>query len=103
MRPFEIVRDDVTGEEIIEVSITGASLIKNSFLNKGSAFTDEERREFDLLGLLPPHVSTMEQQLARNYENYKRQANELERYVFLTALQHRNETLFYRLLEDHIS
>jgi len=103
MRPFRIIHDKATGEDVVEVSVTGDLLIKNSLLNKGSAFTDDERREFQLLGLLPPHVSTMEEQLARNYENYKRQEDDLQRYVFLSALQDRNETLFYRLLQDHIT
>jgi malate dehydrogenase (oxaloacetate-decarboxylating) len=71
-------------------------------LNKGSAFPENERREFGLLGLLPLHCSTIEEQLARTYENYKRKESDLERYVFLTALQDRNETLFYRLLQEHI-
>src|SRR5262245_30251316 len=67
------------------------------------AFTDEERREFGLLGLLPPRVSTVEEQLARNYENYRRKESDIERYIFLMALQDRNETLFYQLLGRHIS
>ena len=72
-------------------------------LNKGSAFSQDERREFGLLGLLPLHSSTVEEQLARTYENYRRKETDLERYVFLMALQDRNEALFYRLLQEHIS
>ena len=55
------------------------------------------------MGLLPLHSSTEAEQLARTYENYQRKESDLERYVFLTALQDRNETLFYRLLQEHIS
>jgi malate dehydrogenase (oxaloacetate-decarboxylating) len=55
------------------------------------------------LGLLPLHSSTLEEQLVRTYENCQRKETDLERYVFLTALQDRNETLFYRLLLEHIS
>ncbi|HSE25308.1 MAG TPA: NAD-dependent malic enzyme [Pyrinomonadaceae bacterium] len=87
----------------IETDLTGQLLLDNPLLNKGSAFPADERREFGLLGLLPPHTSTAEEQLARTYENYLRKETDLERYVFLTALQDRNETLFYRLLQDHIS
>lgn len=88
---------------VIETGLTGQLLLDNPLLNKGSAFPEDERRQFGLLGLLPPHVSTVEEQLARTYENYTRKESDLERYVFLTALQDRNETLFYRLLQEHIS
>ena len=90
-------------ESLIETSLTGPLLLDNPLLNRGSAFSEAERREFGLLGLLPLHCSTIEEQLARTYENYKRKESDLERYVFLTALQDRNETLFYRLLQEHIS
>lgn len=72
-------------------------------LNKGSAFPEDERRELGLLGLLPFHVSSIEQQLERTYANYRAKNSDLERYVFLTALQDRNEALFYRLVLKHIS
>lgn len=88
---------------LIETSLTGQVLLDNPLLNKGSAFPEDERREFDLMGLLPLHCSTIEEQLARTYENYQRKESDLERYVFLTALQDRNETLFYRLLQEHIT
>jgi malate dehydrogenase (oxaloacetate-decarboxylating) len=103
MSAFNIVQVPEAGEEVYEVSLAGDLLINNSLLNKGSAFTDDERREFGLLGLLPAHVSTMGEQVARNYENYKRKENDLERYIFLVSLQERNETLYYRLLGEHIT
>ena len=81
-------------ESLIETSLTGQLLLDNPLLNKGSAFSREERLEFRLLGLLPQHASTVEEQLARTYENYQREKSDLDRYVFLTALQDRNETLF---------
>jgi malate dehydrogenase (oxaloacetate-decarboxylating) len=87
----------------VRTSLTGQLLLDNPLLNKGSAFPEDERREFGLFGLLPLHCSTIEEQLARTYENYRRKESDLERYVFLMALQDRNETLFYRLLQDHIS
>jgi hypothetical protein len=90
-------------EALIETSLTGQRLLDNPLLNKGSAFSRDERRDFGLLGLLPLHSSTLEEQLARTYENYQRKETDLERYVFLTALQDRNETLLYRLLLEHIS
>jgi malate dehydrogenase (oxaloacetate-decarboxylating) len=95
--------DEQTGEEMLEVSLTGQLLLDYPLLNKGMAFTDEERRELGLLGLLPPHVSDVEEQLERNYENYRRKESDIERYIFLMALQDRNETLFYKLLGRHVS
>ena len=87
--------------EALAVSLTGYLLLDNPMLNKGSAFSREERLEFGLLGLLPPHTSTLAEQSARAYENYRRKETDVERYVFLVSLQDRNETLFYRLLQEH--
>ena len=71
-------------------------------LNKGTAFTEEERKEFGLHGLLPPHLETLDEQVVRAYEAYKRKDDDLERHIYLRALQDTNEVLFYRLLLDHI-
>ncbi len=90
-------------EPVIETALSGQLLLDHPLLNKGSAFPEDERRELGLLGLLPPHSSTIEEQLARTYGNYLRKESDLERYVFLTALQDRNEVLFYRLLQEHIT
>lgn len=87
----------------LEVSLCGQELLENPMLNKGSAFPESERHEFGLLGLLPFHPSTIEEQLARTYENYRRKETDLERYIFLVSLQDRNETLFYRLVQEHIT
>lgn len=87
----------------LEVSLFGQELLENPVLNKGSAFPESERHEFGLLGLLPFHPSTIEEQLARTYENYRRKETDLERYIFLVSLQDRNETLFYRLVQEHIT
>ncbi|MGH9822912.1 MAG: oxaloacetate-decarboxylating malate dehydrogenase, partial [Blastocatellia bacterium] len=89
--------------ETLSVGLRGKALLEDPLLNKGSAFTDLERRELGLLGLLPPHVSTVEEQLARTYENYRLKESDIERYIFLTSLHDRNETLFYRLLQEHIA
>ena len=83
--------------------MAGHPLLDNPLLNKGSAFSEAERRKLGLLGLLPFHPSTPEEQVRRAYENYQRKDSDIERYVFLTALQDRNETLFYRLVLDHVS
>jgi malate dehydrogenase (oxaloacetate-decarboxylating) len=83
--------------------LTGHSLLDHPLLNEGSAFPEADRRRLGLLGLLPYHCSTIDEQLVRVYGNYQRKNNDLERYIFLTALQDRNETLFYRLLQKHIT
>ena len=95
-----LARDTEVG---IATSLSGQLLLDNPLSNKGSAFSIDERRELGLIGLLPAHFSTIEEQLTRTYENYQRKQSDLGRYVFLTALQDRNETLFYRLLEEHIT
>ena len=77
-------------------------LLDTPLLNKGTAFTDEERSLFGLHGLLPPHVETLEEQVARAYEAYARKDDDLERHIYLRALQDNNEVLFYRLLLEHI-
>jgi malate dehydrogenase (oxaloacetate-decarboxylating) len=77
-------------------------LLDTPLLNKGTAFTHEERAVFGLLGLLPPHVETLEEQVVRAYEAYQRKDDDLERHIYLRALQDTNEVLFYRLLLDHI-
>ncbi|MEJ2476080.1 MAG: NAD-dependent malic enzyme [Desulfobacterales bacterium] len=71
-------------------------------LNKGTAFSEEERDKLGLWGLLPPGVNTMEEQVLRVMGNYNRKTTDLEKYIFLVALQDRNQTLFYRVLTDHL-
>jgi hypothetical protein len=77
-------------------------LLNRQGLNKGTAFTDEERTALGLHGLLPPQVESLDSQAARAYEAYKRKDEDLERHIYLRALQDTNEVLFYRLLLDHI-
>ena len=72
-------------------------------LNKGTAFTEEERDKLGLRGLLPPGINTMEEQVLRVMGNYNRKTTDLEKYIFLVALQDRNQTLFYRVLTDHLA
>jgi len=84
------------------VHARGAALLADPLTNKGTAFSAEERAALDLDGLLPPAVCTMPQQLDRVYQSLLRKSTPLERYIYLVALQDRNETLFYRLLHEHI-
>jgi malate dehydrogenase (oxaloacetate-decarboxylating)(NADP+) len=80
----------------------GLDLLQDPRLNKGTAFTPEERAALGLEGLLPPRVFTIEEQLGRVMENFRAKASDLERYVYMVALQDRNETLFYRTVVDHL-
>jgi malate dehydrogenase (oxaloacetate-decarboxylating)(NADP+) len=80
----------------------GVDLLHNPLLNKGTAFTEKEREALGLRGLLPPRVATMEEQIARVMSNYRAKPNDLERYIYLASLHDRNETLFYRVVVDHV-
>lgn len=90
-------------KRIIETESSGKDLLSDPVLNKGTAFTYEERIRFELHGLLPPVIETLEQQCVRAYEAYKRKGEDLERHIFLRALQDTNETLFYALLYRHMA
>ena len=83
-------------------SPTGFQVLNSASLNKGTAFTDEERTKYKLHGLLPPTINSPESQLARALQNMRRKYYDIERYVFLTSLQGRNERLFYQLVINNI-
>jgi malate dehydrogenase (oxaloacetate-decarboxylating) len=99
---FSIRIDPATGQQYMAVSQKGRSLLLNSFTNKGTAFTQRERDELDLCGLVPPAVCTIHQQMDRSYGNFKAKTSNLEKFIYLSGLQDRNETLFYRLVFEHI-
>ena len=80
----------------------GEEILHDPLLNKGTAFSPAERRALGLTGLLPPHVHRLEEQVARVMDNYRNKQTDLERYIHLVSLQDRNETLFYRVVVDHI-
>lgn len=101
MLRYKICKDE-DGHDVYEVDTDGIDLLHNPILNKGSSFTDEERRLFKMDGLLPSAVQTLGQQVARTYEAYVVKDSDIERYIFLRALQDRNETLFYALLMEHL-
>ncbi|MEE8321620.1 MAG: NAD-dependent malic enzyme [Gammaproteobacteria bacterium] len=81
---------------------SGVDLIHNPVLNKGTAFTKEERRAFGLRGLLPARICDQDEQICRVMENFRNKTSDIEKYIYLIALLDRNETLFYRVVQDHI-
>jgi malate dehydrogenase (oxaloacetate-decarboxylating)(NADP+) len=82
--------------------LRGTKLLTEPLLNKGTAFSEHERDALGLRGLLPPRVFTLEEQVERTLLNLSRKTTPLEKYIYLTQLQNRNEVLFYRLVLDHI-
>ncbi|MFZ5495718.1 MAG: NAD-dependent malic enzyme [Verrucomicrobiota bacterium] len=80
----------------------GVDLLHDPLLNKGTAFTEAERDAFGLRGLLPPNVNTQAEQVRRVLESFRRKPTDLEKYIYLISLQERNETLFYRVVMDHL-
>lgn len=84
------------------IPYAGPNLLETPLLNKGSAFTREERAAFNLTGLLPPRYETIEEQVKRCYLQYSSFDTALNKHIYLRAIQDNNETLFYRLLQNHL-
>jgi malate dehydrogenase (oxaloacetate-decarboxylating) len=87
---------------VARVRLRGSSVLSSPLINRGTAFTRQERHALGLTGLLPSGVSTIEGQLRRTYAQYSRQPDDLNKNVYLANLRDRNEILFYRLLTEHI-
>ncbi|WON78122.1 NAD-dependent malic enzyme [Serratia sp. UGAL515B_01] len=85
------------------IPYAGPILLEFPLLNKGSAFTEEERSQFNLHGLLPEAVETIEEQVERAYRQYQDFKNDNDKHIYLRNIQDTNETLFYRMLESHLS
>ena len=94
--------DPDTGEHYLPVSARGTELLKTSMLNKGSAFTREEREAFGLIGMLPDRVFTIEEQVERAVYQLTFKHTEMDKNIYLNGLMDRNETLFYRYLIDNL-
>jgi malate dehydrogenase (oxaloacetate-decarboxylating)(NADP+) len=84
-------------------SASGSALLRDPFLNKGTAFTEEERDNGRLRGLLPPRVLSMEAQAGKVLQNFSEKATDLEKYLYLISLQDENTSLFYRFVIDNIA
>ncbi len=102
MLDFKQNRDPKTGELYIETSLMGKPLLTIPQLNKGTAFTYEERKEFGLLGKLPHRVETLEEQTKRAYLQYSSYTTRLQQNIYLNNLHDKNQILFYKLLNKHL-
>ena len=90
------------GHSCYETRVRGLDVLNSPSLNKGTAFTEGERKALGLTGLLPPDISTLEAQVKRAYIQYERLPDALSKNIYLTALHDRNEVLFYRLFSEHL-
>jgi len=81
---------------------TTASILNNPFLNKGTAFTQAERKALGIVGTLPSHVQTLDEQATQAYAQFQSKANDLEKRLFLMNLFNENRTLFFRLMDEHV-
>lgn len=102
MFEFKIIHNANGDISDIETRLTGNDLLGTPKLNKGAAFTEEERRTFELTGLLPHQVETLEQQVARMYVQYHEHHTPLGKHIYLNVLHDYNETLFYKLVSEHL-
>ena len=84
------------------IPYAGPTLLEMPLLNKGSAFDEDERVAFNLIGLLPKNVETIEEQVERAYRQYSACDSDLDKHIYLRGIQDDNETMFFRLLEDHL-
>ncbi len=97
---YELIRS--SDEVIARIRARGNGVLSNPRINRGTAFTLHERQALGLTGLLPSGVSTIDGQLRRTYAQYRAQADDLRKWVYLANLRDRNEVLFYRLLSEHL-
>lgn len=93
----------VNEPQTVKTPLRGRSLVESPLHNKGTAFTERERIELGLVGLLPPHVESLAEQAERAYDAFSVKASNIEKHIFLRQLQDENETLFYRLMLNHIA
>lgn len=100
---YSVIRDKDGKITNVQTSLRGDALLGNNRINKDTAFTAKEREELGLLGKLPPKIDTLEEQAERCYAQFKEQKDNVAKYVYLNELHNHNETLFYKLVEDHLS
>jgi malate dehydrogenase (oxaloacetate-decarboxylating) len=99
---FRPLTDTATGQMYLPIAKRGDALLNDEFLNKGDAFSHDERAMFGLCGMLPDHVATIDEQLLRVRVQFDSKIRDIDKNVYLNALMDRNETLFYRFVEDNL-
>jgi malate dehydrogenase (oxaloacetate-decarboxylating) len=102
MLDFQVLKDEKTGELTVKTPLSGKLLLTSPQLNKGTAFTNEERHEFGLLGKLPAAVETLSEQTMRAFLQYSAFSTDLQKSIYLRTLHETNETVFYKLVIDHM-
>ena len=102
LSPYFAFKRDSEGRGYLEVYLRGGALLRLAATNKGTAFTARERRELGLEGMLPPAITTLDQQVARLYRGYCRQTDDIAKYQYLRAMQERSEVRFYAMLQRHL-
>ncbi|MDP2875827.1 MAG: hypothetical protein Q8O00_06550, partial [Holophaga sp.] len=102
MKTFAFKIDPMTGEDYYEVYARGRQLLNDPHLNKASGFSREERETLGLEGLVRSAVLSLDIQVERAYEAFLRKPDDLEKYIFLVALQDRSEVVFYKLVTEHL-
>ncbi len=100
--PYYDVKRDQQGKRYLVPRVSGFELTRIPLLNKGTAFTAQERRDLGLLGLLPQHIDTLAEQVERLYQRYQEPQLPIDKHAFLRSLQDRNEVLFYALISKHL-
>ena len=93
---------DSSSKSALYIPHSGPSLLETPLLNKGSAFSAKERDTFNLTGLIPPRYESIEEQVDRAYMQYSSFVAPINKHIYLRAIQDNNETLFYRLIQEHI-
>jgi len=101
MQDFKIKIDPTHHKKLLETSLSGKPLLTTPQLNKGTAFSSEERRTFGLIGKLPAQVETLEEQVARAYLQFQSYDTPLQKNTYLNKVHDTNQTLFYKLIQNH--
>ncbi|MCO8062911.1 NAD-dependent malic enzyme [Acinetobacter lwoffii] len=96
-------RENLNSKRPLYIPYAGNTLLELPLLNKGSAFSEEERRSFNLHGLIPHVTETIEEQSQRSYQQYCAFSSDINKHIYLRNIQDTNETLFYHLIENHLS